>query len=217
MNKKTSNYAFIDSQNLNLAVRDMGWRLDFSKFRVYLREKYGVAKAFIVIGYMEGNVELYTSLQEAGFICVFKPTLTYKDGHTKGNCDAELVLQAMIEFRNYHKAVIVTGDGDFYCLVNYLIEQKKLECVVIPNQHKFSALLKFKHFRPYLKYLNEMRGKLGYKEGHAKKRPLKDGTLKGDFPIGDAATVAKPSLSRQTDRRRSRHSRHGRHHQKQKA
>lgn len=43
-------YTFIDSQNLNLGVRDQGWELDFARFRVYLKDKYGVGKAFLFIG-----------------------------------------------------------------------------------------------------------------------------------------------------------------------
>lgn len=181
MKKNQNNYAFIDSQNLNLSIRALGWALDFRRFRIYLRENYGIIKAFLFIGYIEGNNELYTALQEAGFICVFKPTLVYKDGTTKGNCDAELVLYAMIELRNYERAVIVTGDGDFYCLVNYFIEQEKLKAVIIPNRLKFSALLKFKIFRPYLRYMNDLEDMLAYK----KKRPREDGTSKGDFSVGD--------------------------------
>ncbi len=69
-----------------------------------------------------------------GYVCVFKPTLTYKDGSTKGNCDAELVLHAMIEFSQYKEAVIVTGDGDFHCLVQYLISKDKLKKILVPNQ-----------------------------------------------------------------------------------
>src|SRR3989344_9656021 len=117
-----NNYAFIDSQNLNLSIRELGWKLDFARFRKYLTDKYHVSKAFLFIGYIEGNNRLYTHLQEAGFVCIFKPTLKYKDGTTKGNCDAELVLWAMVEYPNYNKAVIVTGDGDFYCLAKYFIE-----------------------------------------------------------------------------------------------
>ncbi|MFZ2555877.1 MAG: NYN domain-containing protein [Minisyncoccia bacterium] len=166
------NYAFIDSQNLNLAIQGLGWKLDWKRFRVYLKEKYGVEKAFLFIGYIEGNNSLYTMLQEAGFICIFKPTLKYKDGTTKGNCDAELVLQAMIEYPKYAKAVIVTGDGDFYCLIKHLLEQEKLEAVLIPNKLRFSALLKFKIFRPFLRYMNDLEERLGY----TKKRPHEDGT-----------------------------------------
>ena len=163
-NKKKNNNAFIDSQNLNLSIRNLGWILNFKQFRIYLKDKYNISKAFLFIGYIEGNNDLYKSLQEAGFICIFKPTLKYKDGTTKGNCDAELVLQAMIEYTNYEKAIIVTGDGDFYCLVKYLIEQEKLKAIIIPNRLKFSALLKFKICRPYLRFLNDLQGKLEYKK-----------------------------------------------------
>jgi uncharacterized LabA/DUF88 family protein len=168
VNKKENNYAFIDSQNVNLAIRSLGWQLDWTRFRVYLKEKYSVDKAFLFIGYVEGNSSLYTSLQASGFICIFKPTLEYKDGTTKGNCDAELVLHAMVEYANYDKAVIVTGDGDFYCLVKYLLEQEKLGAVLIPNQRKFSALLRFKLFRSHLRYMNNLESKVGRQ---AKKRP----------------------------------------------
>ncbi|MDO8668449.1 MAG: NYN domain-containing protein [bacterium] len=159
-----NNYVFVDSQNLNLSIRKLGWRLDFRRFRVYLKEKYSVAKAFLFIGYVEGNNELYKFLQEAGFICIFKPTLKYKDGTTKGNCDAELVLQAMIEYENYDKAMVVTGDGDFYCLIKYLAEKDKLKAVIVPNRFKFSALLKFRICRPYLRFMNDLKGKLAYKK-----------------------------------------------------
>ena len=80
-----NNFAFIDSQNLNLSIRGLGWKLNFKRFRIYLKEKYGVTKAFLFIGFISGNSDLYVALQEAGFICIFKPTLTYKDGTTKGN------------------------------------------------------------------------------------------------------------------------------------
>lgn len=167
MKKPENNYAFIDSQNLNLSIRELGWRLDFNRFRKYLSDKYNISRAFLFIGYIEGNNELYKSLQEAGFICIFKPTLKYKDGKTKGNCDAELVLQAMIEYQNYDKAIIVTGDGDFYCLVKYLIEKEKLLAVIIPNSFKFSALLNFKICRPYLRFMNDLANKLAYKKEKA--------------------------------------------------
>ena len=172
MKKKANNYAFIDSQNLNLSIRSLGWVLDFHKFRVYLKEKYGVKKAFVFLGFIEGNTELYKSLQDAGFICIFKPTLKYKDGTTKGNCDAELVLQAMIEYKNYDEAVIVTGDGDFYCLVKYLKDQEKLHALLIPNFFKYSALLKFEEFKLYRRFMNDLRNRLEYK----KKRPYEDET-----------------------------------------
>jgi len=100
MKEPGSNYAFIDSQNLNLAIREQGWMLDFKRFRKYLEDKYRVVKAFIFIGYIATNESLYTSLQEYGYILIFKPTLSLPDGRVKGNIDAELVLHAMIEYPN---------------------------------------------------------------------------------------------------------------------
>ncbi len=167
MKNKENNYAFIDSQNLNLSIRALGWRLDFRRFRVYLKDKYNITKSFLFIGYINGNNDLYVSMQKAGFICIFKPTLTHNDGTTKGNCDAELVLQAMIEYSNYDQAIIVTGDGDFHCLVKHLLEQEKLKNVIIPNRLKFSALLKMKTFRPYLRYMNDLENRLAYKKERA--------------------------------------------------
>lgn len=169
MRKTENNYAFIDSQNVNLSIRSLGWRLDFRRFRIYLKDKYQISKAFLFIGFIDGNTELYKNLQDAGFICIFKPTLKYKDGTTKGNCDAELVLHAMVEYSNYDKAVIVTGDGDFYCLVEYLIANNKFKRLLIPNIYKYSSLLK-KFAKNDLAFMNQLEQKLGY----TRKEPHKD-------------------------------------------
>jgi len=163
MNKIRNNFAFIDSQNLNLAIRDQGWTLDFGRFRKYLADKYGVVRAFLFIGYLPTNQNLYTTLQQQGYILIFKPTLILSDGRVKGNVDAELVLHAMIEYPNYEKAVIISGDGDFHCLIKYLRDRGKLEKLVIPNRQKFSSLLR--EFVPMnVVFMNNLRGKLEYRK-----------------------------------------------------
>jgi uncharacterized LabA/DUF88 family protein len=163
MKTKENNYAFIDSQNLNLAIRNQGWTLNFGRFRKYLSDKYGVAKAFLFIGYVPTNQNLYTMLQEQGYILIFKPTLVLKNGKIKGNVDAELVLHAMIEYPNYTQAVIISGDGDFHCLIQYLKGKGKLKKLIIPNRSKFSSLLR--EFLPYdVDFMNNLKDKLGYKK-----------------------------------------------------
>ena len=159
--KKQENYAFIDSQNLNLSIRSQGWTLDFGKLRRYLWDKYSVTKAFLFIGYVYENQDLYTNLQKDGYILIFKPTLRLPDGKVKGNVDAELVLHTMIEYKNYDKALIVTGDGDFYCLVDYLKKNNKLLKLVIPNRNKFSSL--FRKMMPHIVFMNNLRGRLKHK------------------------------------------------------
>ena len=144
MKKQENNYAFIDGQNVHLGVKELGWLLDFRRFRVYLADKYRVKKAYIFIGFIEGNQEIYRFLQEAGYILILKPVLIPKDGKPKGNVDADLVLRAMIDYPSYDHAVIITSDGDFYSLVDYLYNQGKLKIVLSPNKAKCSILLRQK-------------------------------------------------------------------------
>jgi len=149
MKNKENNYAFIDSQNLNLGVKSQGWNLNFARFRQFLKDKYQVSKAYLFIGYVFDNQALYTELQIAGYICIFKPTLEIKEKgkiRVKGNVDAELVLHTMIEYKKYDKAIIVSGDGDFYCLIEYLVKQNKLRKIIVPNKRFSSLIRKFNKF-----------------------------------------------------------------------
>ena len=161
-------YVFIDGNNLNLGIKDLGWKLNFKKFRIYLREKYNVSVAYIFIGYVPTNQDLYSSLQKAGFVLMFKPTLPDKDGRVKGNVDADLVLQAMIDHKdnNFDRAIIITSDGDFYSLVKYLYEQQKLLLVISPYKKTCSALLK-KSAKEKIIFMDNLRQKLEYKNEKA--------------------------------------------------
>lgn len=159
--KQPTTYAFIDSQNLNLGVRNdvvnakgktiyHGKKLDYRKFRHYLREKYGVSRAFMFIGMIPTNSDLYTYLQECGFTLVFKAISTYMDekGHTitKGNVDTDIVLYSVGRVSaDFDKAVFVSGDGDFLSLYDYMDELGKLEKIIVPNRMRYSKLLNTYH------------------------------------------------------------------------
>ncbi len=158
-----NNYAFIDSQNLNLGIQNLGWKLDYRKFRIYLAEKYGVKKAHVFIGFVALNQSLYDRLQEAGFILKFKPTIPDENGKIKGNIDADLVLRVMIELNDFDKAVIVSSDGDFYSLVQYLYENNKLKLVLSPNKKYCSSLLK-QTAKEKIWFMDNLRDKLEYKK-----------------------------------------------------
>ncbi len=158
MKLKENNFAFIDSQNLNLSIKDQGWTLNFKRFRIYLKDKFKAEKAYIFIGFVEGNQQLYTYLQEVGYIIIFKPTLKLPNEKFKGNVDAELVLHSIIEYNNYNKAVIVSGDGDFYCLVDYFLKNNKLKRLVVPNKKRYSSLLR--KFNSHISFLNGTKDKL---------------------------------------------------------
>ncbi|KKU87335.1 hypothetical protein A3A64_02835 [Candidatus Gottesmanbacteria bacterium RIFCSPLOWO2_01_FULL_48_11] len=164
--KKLVNFAFIDSQNLNLGVRSQGWKLDWRKFRLYLRNKYNVTKAYLFIGQVAGNEALYTLLQECDYILIFKPTLQHHVGSKiviKGNVDAELVLHAMIQFNNYKQAIIVSGDGDFHCLIEYLEGKGKLLKIFAPTKH-YSSLLRSFNQKQYIVRIDLMKDSLEQKK-----------------------------------------------------
>lgn len=143
MEKRKEIYAFIDSQNLNLGVKSQGWKLDFAKFRIFLKDKYKVVKAYLFIGFIPKNKSLYAFLERSGYKIIYKPVVESNKNSkpVKGNVDAELVLHTMIQFSKYQKAIIVSGDGDFYCLVQYLEEKKKLAKIIVPNK-RYSSLLR---------------------------------------------------------------------------
>jgi uncharacterized LabA/DUF88 family protein len=136
-----------------------------SKISSLFKEQYSVDQAFMFIGLVGNNQNLYTQLQKAGFILVFKPTVQYFESGkptVKGNVDAELVLHAAaIQYKNYDKAIIITGDGDFACLMEFLEDNDKLLHIFTPSS-KYSKLLK-----PFSKYIVEMhrlKKSIGYKK-----------------------------------------------------
>ncbi|MBN2585221.1 NYN domain-containing protein [Patescibacteria group bacterium] len=166
MNKKMSqnNFAYIDGANLHKGVLDLGWELDYAKFRVWLKEKYGVRTAYLFIGLIPKNKALYQSLQEAGFTLVFKEVVYDGDGKPKGNCDADLVLKATRDaFENKcDSAVVVASDGDYASLVGFLQEKHKILVVLSPStQKKCSILLKRTGVK--IAYINDQRSNLELK------------------------------------------------------
>ena len=140
-----NNFAYIDGANLHNALKELGWSLDYKRFRVWLSEKYGVSQAYIFIGLIGKYKDLYKYLQECGFTLVFKEVIYDGAGKPKGNCDADLVLQVTRDTYENHfeKAILVSSDGDYAGLVKFLQERKKLEIILSPSvQKKCSVLLK---------------------------------------------------------------------------
>jgi len=168
-----NNYAFIDGQNLHSGVESLGWKLDHKKFRDYLRQELGVKKAYMFIGYMEEYQPLYSALQEAGFIIHFKPVVRSEDMAIKGNVDADMVLQVMLDIERFDQAVIISGDGDFAGLIRHLASVNKLRQVIIPNRSMHSSLFKRldEYGDKYFTFMNDLRGKLAYRDFRRKPRP----------------------------------------------
>ncbi|KKR99174.1 MAG: hypothetical protein UU49_C0009G0011 [Candidatus Magasanikbacteria bacterium GW2011_GWC2_41_17] len=177
LQKQQNNYAYIDGANLHKGIFDSGWILDYARFRVWLTEKYGVKNAYIFIGLIPRYKELYKYLQESGFTLIFKEVIYDGDGKPKGNCDADLVLQATSDaYENkFEKAVVVSSDGDYAGLIKFLKERGKLRVILSPHAKDKCSIL-IKRTDAPITYLNDVRVFI-----KKEKAPDADKTTQGSF------------------------------------
>ena len=57
--------------------------------------------------------------------------------------DAEMVLKIISDFyeKEYNKCILITGDGDFSCLIEFLKEKEVLEKIIAPSEKRTSFLI----------------------------------------------------------------------------
>jgi len=144
MISKANNFAYIDGANLHKGIKEDEWKLDYQRFRVWLKEKYGIRRAYLFLGLVPKYKDLYKTLQEQGFTLVFKETIKDGDGNIKGNCDADLVLHAVVDAyeNNCSQALIVSGDGDYASLVSFLDKKNRLKAILSPIVYLIDQKLK---------------------------------------------------------------------------
>ena len=109
-----------------------------------LKLGYCGTEAVLFMGLVPDNAKLYNSLQSMGYHISFKPTVVGKEGRTKGNVDGELILFIARDFyeNKLERAVLVSGDGDYHCIVEFLKEKKIPVFIISPNRKYLSLLLK---------------------------------------------------------------------------
>jgi|WetSurMetagenome_2_1015567.scaffolds.fasta_scaffold690379_1 uncharacterized LabA/DUF88 family protein len=162
MLKKANNYAFIDGQNFIKSLKELEDKieplevhLDLGEFRIYLAEKCAVTTAYYFIGYVPANLGLYKALSKQGYELKYKEVAVREDG-IKGNVDVNLTLQSMIDIGTYDKAVLVTSDGDYGCLVEHLYSKGKIECLIACSRGGCSYLLRKLNDRIRIFYLDDI-------------------------------------------------------------
>lgn len=141
-----NNIVFIDGQNLYLGTKELGWRIDTARLRVYLKDKYHIQEAYYFFGFfLEKERELYESLQRQGYILSFREHSLHMTGKKKGNVDCDIIFSAMKAFseeNSFDKIFIISGDGDYKRLVDYLIKRGKFGKILFPNKQDASSLYK---------------------------------------------------------------------------
>lgn len=150
MKLETKNIAYIDGQNLYMgtAKSEPSWHIDLARFRIYLQKKYNVDKAYYYLGFVKDEKEirlLYEQIQTAGFILVFRKHNSAMLGEKKGNVDSDIIFSAMEKMYKkeiFNKIILVSGDGDYKMLVDFLIQENKFEKILFPNRRFRSSLYK---------------------------------------------------------------------------
>lgn len=173
MEKKENSHAYIDGNNLYRGINNSGWKIDFFRFRKWLKDKYGVVEAYYFIGLIPREKDMYEALQKDGFTLIFKEVIYDGAGKPKGNCDTDLVLRAARDIyeNTCDKIVLVTSDGDYASLVKFLQEKNKLKIILSPStQEKCSILLK--RTNAPITYLNDIKNKISL--NNKEKAPAKD-------------------------------------------
>ncbi|MBP9761275.1 MAG: NYN domain-containing protein [Candidatus Magasanikbacteria bacterium] len=147
--EEIQNIAFIDGQNLYMGTtqnEDTPWSINLHRFRKYLQTKYQVSHAYYFLGYVqEIQQDLYEYIQQAGFILIFRQHNSAMIGKKKGNVDSDIIFHIMKKLykkERFKKIILVSGDGDYKMLVDFLIEEKKLEKLLFPNKKYASSLYK---------------------------------------------------------------------------
>jgi uncharacterized LabA/DUF88 family protein len=145
---------YIDGNNLYRGAKELGFEIDYKKFRGWLRQKYNFQFVYLFIGMVPGRMPFYEYLHDYGFILIFKQTISV-GGIIKGNCDAELVLKTVSDFytQSFTSCSLLRNDGDFGCLVEFLLHATPMKCLISPNEKKCSILLRNKNIE--ITFLNE--------------------------------------------------------------
>lgn len=159
MKTNKRNAAYIDGANLHNGVRRLGWDFDYARFRVWLREKYGVEQAYLFLGLMPKYKDLYTRLQEQGYTLVFREVVYDGNGKAKGNCDADLVVAAMRDVfeDKFDSVVLVSSDGDYAPLVKFLLDKGKMGWIISPYKTEQCSVL-LKRTGAKIGYIGDQRG-----------------------------------------------------------
>ena len=132
-------YAFIDASNIIYGARNEGWFIDQRKLIKYLKKKFSVSKAFFYYGEDVGNekqTKFLKKLKSFGYTLRVKKIKKFAR-QWKANCDVDLTMDMLLMAKEYNKAIVLTGDGDFAPLFTYLISKKK--DVVIISSPKSTA------------------------------------------------------------------------------
>ncbi|MDR2538995.1 MAG: NYN domain-containing protein [Bifidobacteriaceae bacterium] len=142
------NICYIDGQNLLMSTltSPFALKIDVRLFLPFLQQKYKVSEAHYFVGkYEESKTNFYKALKKSGFSVDFREHNYGMISNKKGNVDTDIVFEMMRTYskrKDFDKIILVSGDGDYYRTVKFLIEEQKFSKILLPSHENASWLYK---------------------------------------------------------------------------
>lgn len=139
---------FIDAANIIHCYKDTEWKIDLKKLKKYFESKCTLVGIYYYSAFFEESAtqqSLFEMLSRKGYILRTKKIrkITNDDGTItlKGNCDTDIVVDAVSRMKDYDTAVIMSGDSDFVSLVNLIRGNEKKAIIISTRWHVAKALI----------------------------------------------------------------------------
>lgn len=158
-------YVFIDVANIIYGAKKTGkWKVSYLKLINYLKTRYDAHRIFFFAGVKSIEKNNFNKLANYGYVLRLKELKIYKrkpsirkikcpnckrdfvkkfyrHPELKANCDVDLTFEAMRHSSDYSRMILLSGDGDFYPLVKFLLEKGR-ELRVIAESRSTSITIK---------------------------------------------------------------------------
>lgn len=107
------------------------------------------------------RVKFYLKLQKFGYTLRLKPTKIYHQNQhliKKANCDVDLTFDLMRLFDQYSQTIILSGDGDFFIVLSYLIHKGKSVNILSRSERTAKEIRRLAggNFRDFTKLRNAL-------------------------------------------------------------
>jgi uncharacterized LabA/DUF88 family protein len=126
-------YAFVDAANMIYRNTDpIPWKIDLKKLISYLQKRFDVQQTYYFGGVDDRNaaqLKLYSKLEEWGYILKLNPVKKFVNDrgewYIKADVDSRMTFEMMRLLPEYDRCIVITGDGDYYWVLQYILEQKQ--------------------------------------------------------------------------------------------
>ncbi len=147
--RKIFYYGGIEIYDYNYSVLDKK-TIDLDNLIKHLQNKLKVGNylneaEILLLGRHTQRAKFYRKLKQFGYELRLKPVkiFTDEDGNTtkKANCDVDMTFDLMRLMEQYSGTVILSGDGDFAIVLNYL-KKKKRKVTVLARAERVAIEIK---------------------------------------------------------------------------